>query len=403
MTDPDPTPLLETPLTLDVAAWYASRAFPIICMLTAGACSPAPGTPVGGPKARARNVILFLADAGGLPTLSAASLLGHGAPQKLFVQSWPHVGLVDTSAASEWVTDSAAGMTAIVTGHKTHNGVVSQGTDAIYGKKDGTPLKTLLEHAEERGLLTGVVSDTTIADATPAACYAHANDREKYGEIFLQIFSPRFGDGVDVVLGPGRSEVYGAVRALGQDLDSVARGHGRPVFASLDELASDARRGLVVTEGSIDLARAARVALRALSQSPKGYFLMIESDVHTDDPEAGLRRLVAFDTIIREIAKSVTSDTLLLFTADHSFDFRVFAGGPERPLLEGAWEAKGAKTGASLRLPFVRIDNDHTGEEVVASAMGPGAERVRGFLPNVALFQVVMDAYGWTEGASARP
>jgi alkaline phosphatase len=372
-------------------------------VLTAAACAPAPGTAGGGPKTRARNVILFLADAGGLPTLSAASLLGHGAPQKLFVQSWPHVGLVDTSAASEWVTDSAAGMTAIVTGHKTHNGVVSQGTDAVYGKKDGTPLKTLLEHAEERGLLTGVVSDTTIADATPAACYAHANDRDKYGEIFLQIFTPRFGDGVDVVLGPGRSEVYGAVQALGQDLDSVARGHGRPVYASLDEMAPDAQRGLVVTQGPIDLAHAARVALRALSRSPKGYFLMIESDVHTDDPEAGLRRLVAFDTIIREIAKSVTSDTLLLFTADHSFDFRVFAGGPERPLLEGAREAKGATAGASLRLPFVRVDNDHTGEEVVAAALGPGAERVRGFLPNVALFQVVMDAYGWTEGTSTRP
>jgi alkaline phosphatase len=372
-------------------------------VLTAAACSVAPGSPGAGPRARARNVILFLADAGGLPTLSAASLLGHGSPQKLFVQSWPHVGLVDTSAASEWVTDSAAGMTAIVTGHKTHNGVVSQGTDAVYGKKDGTPLKTLLEHAEERGLLTGVVSDTTIADATPAACYAHANDRDKYGEIFLQIFTPRFGDGVDVVLGPGRSEVYGAVRALGQDLDTVARGHGRPLYASLDEMAPDAQRGLVVTQGPIDLAHAARVALRALSRSPKGYFLMIESDVHADDPEAGLRRLVAFDALIREIAGTASSDTLLLFTADHSFDFRVFAGGPERPLLEGAREAKGAlggsPAGGSLRLPFVRVDNDHTGEEVVAAALGPGAERVRGFLPNVALFQIVMEAYGWTEGA----
>jgi alkaline phosphatase len=223
----------------------------------------------------------------------------------------------------------------------------------------------------------------------------------------LQIFTPRFGDGVDVVLGPGRSEVYGAVRALGQDLDTVARGHGRPVYASLDEIAPDAQRGLVVTQGPIDLAHAARVALRALSRSPKGYFLMIESDVHTDDPEAGLRRLVAFDALIREIAGTASSDTLLLFTADHSFDFRVFAGGPERPLLEGAREAKGAlggsPAGGSLRLPFVRVDNDHTGEEVVAAALGPGAERVRGFLPNVALFQIVMEAYGWAEGTPARP
>ena len=393
MTDPDPTPLSIACARSRGTRTHVRCSALAICVLTAAACSVAPGSPGAGPRARARNVILFLADAGGLATLSAASLLGHGSPQKLFVQSWPHVGLVDTSAASEWVTDSAAGMTAIVTGHKTHNGVVSQGTDAVYGKKDGTPLKTLLEHAEERGLLTGVVSDTTIADATPAACYAHANDRDKYGEIFLQIFAPRFGDGVDVVLGPGRSEVYGpAVRALGQDLDTVARGHGRPVYASLDEMAPDAQRGLVVTQGPIDLAHAARVALRALSRSPKGYFLMIESDVHTDDPEAGLRRLVAFDALIREIAgiaslptHSCSSPRTTLSTSGSS------QAVPSGRCSRAPREAKGAlgrsPAGGSLRLPFIRVDNDHTGEEVVAAARGPGAERVRGFLPNVALFQ----------------
>ena len=33
---------------------------------------------------RAKNVILFLADAGGIPTISAASLHGYGAPRKLY-------------------------------------------------------------------------------------------------------------------------------------------------------------------------------------------------------------------------------------------------------------------------------------------------------------------------------
>src|SRR5678816_1916769 len=90
----------------------------------------------------AKNVIVFLADAGGIPTLSAASLHGYDAPQKLYVQSWPHVALSDTTASTSWVTDSAAGMTAIVTGVKTHNSVISQGPDTVRGKQDGTPLKT---------------------------------------------------------------------------------------------------------------------------------------------------------------------------------------------------------------------------------------------------------------------
>src|SRR5687767_8368987 len=111
---------------------------------------------------RAKNIILFLADAGGLPTISAASLHGYGDAQKLFVQSWPNIALSDTSTASSWVTDSAAGMTAIVTGVKTHNGVISQGADTIRGKQDGARLKTILEYAEEHGLSTGVLSNVNI-------------------------------------------------------------------------------------------------------------------------------------------------------------------------------------------------------------------------------------------------
>ena len=96
---------------------------------------------------RAKNVILFHADAGGLPTVNAASIYGYGKAQALYIQSMPHIGLSDTSSASNWVSDSAAGMTAIVTGQKTHNGVVSQAPDAVRGVKDGKPLKTILEYA----------------------------------------------------------------------------------------------------------------------------------------------------------------------------------------------------------------------------------------------------------------
>ena len=75
---------------------------------------------------RARNVILFLADAGGTSTIAAASLHGYGAPRRLFVQRMPNIALSETSTASQLVTDSAAGMTAIVTGQRTHNGVIGQ-------------------------------------------------------------------------------------------------------------------------------------------------------------------------------------------------------------------------------------------------------------------------------------
>jgi alkaline phosphatase len=79
-------------------------------------------------QGRAKNVVLVLADAGGISTITAASLHATGTPRGLSIQKMPHI-----------VSDSAAGMTAIVAGHKTHNGVIAQGADTVRGKSDGTP------------------------------------------------------------------------------------------------------------------------------------------------------------------------------------------------------------------------------------------------------------------------
>jgi alkaline phosphatase len=347
---------------------------------------------------RAKNVIVFLADAGGLPTLNAASLHGYDEPQKLYIQSWPHIALSDTSTASNWVTDSAAGMTAIVTGVKTHNGVISQGPDTIRGKQDGTPLKTILEYAEQRGLSTGVLSNVNIADATPAACYAHANSRSTFGEIFLQIFKPRFGDGVDLVIGVGRKPISDGLVPLGKTLDGLATEYKRPIYSSLTDVPADSQRPIVVQESGMNLPEASRLALRTLSKNRRGYFLMIEWDAHTDNPQRGLDNVVGFDKLIREISSMVNlNETLLLFTADHSFELRSVGGRRGQPLLLGLdeWQTKNAGTRNPVDIPALRVGRSHTGEEVIATAQGPGSDQVRGFMPNTRLFEVMMNAWGW--------
>lgn len=332
---------------------------------------------------RARNVILFLGDGVGIPTLNAAGIYGYGEPQALFVQSLPHIGLMDTSSASGWVSDSAAGMTAIVTGQKTHNGVVSQSASAIRGEKDGEPLKTILEYAEERGISTGVVSNSSMADATPAACYAHSNDRGKHGEIFAQILKPRFGDGVDVVIGPGRPRILEETAALGIDLAEELLRHGYVFLDSLealDELSPEARRVVALFDSDdFDLGVAVDHALRILSQNPRGFFLMVESNAHFRDAERTLTRMVDFDRIIRRTVEGVGDDTLIVFTADHSYDLRLPRGRRDEDVLQ-----------------HVHIENSHTAEEVLVAARGPGAERVGGYLPNTRLFRIMMEAYGWT-------
>lgn len=364
---------------------------------TAVAPAPAPAQP-----AKARNVILFLADAAGVSTLSAASLMAYGEPMKLHIQQWPHLGLSETSPVDQFVSDSANGMSSIVTGVKTRNGVISQGPDVVRRQKDGTPTKSLLEYAEERGLLTGVISSQSIADATPAANYAHSNDRGKWGEIFPQAFAPRFGDGVDVLFGAGRRKIGEQLAERGSSFEVLSRAHDRPIYAALDQAPVDNLRPVVVGD-DMDVRAATLRALDILQRSEDGYLLVVEWDAHTDDPRDGLQNVVDFDRLIAEVQGRVDlNDTLLLFTADHSFGLQVDGGQRGEPLLEGyeAWKAADGDEDM-VRLKNVLVNATHTAEEVPALAIGAGAEGVRGYFPNTHLFQVMMDAFGWQADAGA--
>ena len=343
--------------------------------------------------ARAKNVILFLGDAGGIPTLNIASIYEYDHPQKLFLQQMPHIALMDTSAVDDWVTDSAAGMSAIVTGQKTNNGVISESSAAVRGKLDGEILETILEYAEQRGLSTGVVSNMDITDATPAACYAHANDRNSSGPIFAQIFTPRFGDGVDVVIGAGRNSVLAATAKIGLNVESLAREKGYAFYSSLQEVSTSDKRVIVLSRsGDFNVWEATERAIRALSQNKKGYFLMVEWDMHADNLRLGLDRVIALDTTIQKTAQSVGRDTLIIFAADHSFDIRLQGGKRGEPLLSNAHNP-----GATPATTHIRVDDEHTGEQVLVTAQGPGAGRVHGFIANTDLFHIMMAAYGWAK------
>jgi len=354
------------------------------------------------PGQKARNVILFLADAAGVATLNGASLLAYGEPLRLHIQQWPHLGLSETSPVDNFVSDSANGMSAIMTGVKTRNGVISQSPDAVRGEQDGAPTKTLLEYAEQRGLLTGVVSSQSIADATPAATYAHANDRGNWGGIFPQAFTPRFGDGVDVLIGAGRNRIGEQLVALGTSYEQLSQEHDRPIYAGLADAPAENTRPVVVSD-SVDVRAATLRALDILEQGPAGYLLVVEWDAHTDDPRDGLQNVADFDNLIAEVQSRVDlDDTLLLFTADHSFGLQVDGGKRGEPLLEGyeAWKASGSEEDI-VRLENVLVNATHTAEEVPALAIGAGAERVRGYFPNTHLFDVMMDALGWEPDAAA--
>jgi alkaline phosphatase len=316
----------------------------------------------------------------------------------VFIQSMPSIALMDTSAANNWVTDSAAGMTAIVTGRKTNSGVLSQSDSAVRGQKDGGTLKTILEYAEARGLSTGVITNDSVAGATPAACYAHANNRNNTAGILAQLGTPAAGDGVDLVLGSGRTAVRKAAADSGLELEAILRRRGYALLDSPEAIRADTTRAVGLTDASdYDLSAVVANAIAALARNPRGYFLMVEWDLHTDIPKVGLDRALVLDRVIRETVAKAGPRTLVIFAADHSFDIRVRDGGRGRPLFPAPTSGDAPPASSPLR-----VDDGHTGEEVVVAAQGPGARRVHGFIANTDLFRIMMAAYGWNEDAAAR-
>jgi len=352
----------------------------------------------------AKNVILFLGDAGGLSTLSAASIHGYQKPRALYLQRMPHIALSETSSTSSWVTDSAAGMTAIVTGQKTDNGVLSQMPPNAAAKTDGAELKTILEYAEQHGLSTGVISNVAMADATPAACYAHVNSRKSFGDIFAQVWKPRYGDGVDLVIGNGRKKILEALQELKIDPQKELAASGRGFYDSMAAIPADASRFVALfDDDAFDVDAATAKAIGILSRNPKGFFLMVEWDLHPGKPERTLNTVVKLDHLIERTAKQMDKNSLVMFTADHSFDFRLLRGKRSADILLPSAPNVVRKPDQPEEKSDVMIGTAHTGEEVLVAAQGPGSERVTGILANTDLFHIMLSAYGWNADKPDKP
>jgi len=363
------------------------------CCLAAGLVGSGAASAQARPV-KPRNVIVFLGDAGGLPTLNAAGILAHDKPQSLYIQSMPHVGLSDTSSLNRWVTDSAAGMTAIMTGRKTNNAMVSVVPASSGGEVK--PVKTFLEYAEQHGLSTGVVTNMPIWDATPAACYAHVASRKDKDEIFRQMLAPRFGNGVDILIGKGRKDAVASFGKIQQTPEQAFAKAGYR-YGSDPALVRTAARAAVLRDDDYAPLPAVEATIGQLARNPKGYFLMVEWDMHTDNPQAGLRHVIEMDDMIRRVSAIAGKDTLILFTADHSFGLRMSDGDRDAPLAE-QFATAAAKPGATIASnDVIGVQDGHTGEEVIAAASGPGAETIHGFFANTHLFDVLLNAIGWTK------
>jgi alkaline phosphatase len=339
---------------------------------------------------RARNVIFFVGDGMGVSTVTAARVFSAGVDGQLVVDQFPNTALSKTYSADSITPDSAPTMTAMMTGVNTNQSVIGFGeqTEAndFNNDGDGEAPWTLLELAKRRGLKVGAVSTAQITHATPAATYAHINQRNNETSIALQAlptdatYNQRLGRGVDVLMGGGRrfflpntltdEEGVRGARTDNRDLRHEFQTAGyRYVWnkTGFDGLRSLPALGLFESghmEYEFDRAsdlggepsltdmtvKAIQLLEAATRRGPRGYFLHVESGRIDHAHHAGnaYRALVdtqELDEAIGAAAQLVDlRDTLIIVSADHSHVFNI-SGYPLRPLQELPYRVKSHDAG----------------------------------------------------------
>lgn len=331
---------------------------------------------------KAKNVIIIIGDGMGTAQVYASIVAQKDASNFL---RFPYSGFSRTYSHNKYTTDSGAGGTAIVTGHKTDNrhiGVLP----------DGTPVPSFLSLLHDRGLSTGFVVTSSVLDATPASTYAHAPDRKMFDTISLHMSQCGF----DVMIGGGLSNFRPENRRDGLSPLDTLRKRGYEITYSLEEMKQSKSNKLVtffcenyygpVAPGRDPvLTEGTKKALEILTKNPKGFAMMIEGSqidwgCHNNDAAYMEAELADFEKMLKIVLDFAEKDgnTLVVVTADHETGGLVLTGGD---IANGKNTCK-------------YFTDGHSGVMVPVFAFGPGAETFSGIQQNIDLLPKVFKAMG---------
>ena len=303
--------------------------------LLAGGCAGA--TDGDAPLVAPKNIIILFAD-GAAPAqwefgrYTARHLRNEAFAVTDVVFRQGTLGLLSTTALNAFVTDSAAGASALSTGHKVNNFVVSMAPD-------GTRHPTLMQVAKSRGKRIGLVTTAAIHDASPAAFSVHAAHRGHSQSIVDEYLKLE----PDVLMGGGAYFFRPAAAGGGRKdaLDVVAAFAARGWAVVRDTAALEAAQAVrllgLFAEGDMSLeldrdagrepstAQMAAAALRTLERdSPNGFVLFVENENtdtagHLNDAAALMHALWAFDKAVQVALdfQKRHADTLVIVVADH--------------------------------------------------------------------------------------
>ena len=289
---------------------------------------------------KAKYVFYFIGDGMGVNQVNGtetylAAMEGRIGTSPLCFAQFPHVGLVTTFSGTNGVTDSAAGGTALATGHKTKNGAIGMETDLA------TKAKSIAEKAKTEGKAVGIATSVSVDHATPASFYAHVKDRGMYYQIGKDLIAADFDfyAGSDFLQPKGENgekDLYTQCQEAGY---AIARGHAdyrkkarkaKKMLLLQPEAASKQNNTAIpyaIDRGSNDLTLQdiTRAAIHFLSQKENGFFLMVEGGkidwaCHSNDAATLFREVIDMDEAVQvayEFYEQHPDETLIIITADH--------------------------------------------------------------------------------------
>ncbi|NWR87003.1 PPBI phosphatase, partial [Furnarius figulus] len=331
---------------------------------------------------QAKNLILFLGDGFGIPTITATRILkgqqqGKLGPETpLALDAFPYVALSKTYNVDRQVPDSAGTATAYLCGVKGNYQTVGLSAAARHSQCNttaGNEVISVLERARKAGKSVGVVTTTRVQHASPSGTYAHVVNRDWYADASMPLDARREGCkdiawqlvhnvDINVILGGGRKYMtpvgtpdpeyptnsqQNGIREDGINLIDTwlkARPGARYVWNRTEMLAAAANPSVnylmglfepgdtkynMVRNTTLDpsLTEMMEAAITILSRNPEGFYLFVEGGRidhghHDGAAHKALTEAVEFDRAI-ERAGVLTNEaeTLTVITADHSHVF----------------------------------------------------------------------------------
>ena len=286
-----------------------------------------------------RYIFIFLADGAGITTVEMTRLYNRQIHKEGLVLSDKimkegSLGLLTTHAADSLTTDSAAAATALASGCKAK-------ISALGKCADGRVPKTALEVAKEKGMRIGLVTNSTIYDASPAAFACHVPDRKLYASIITQYLNLA----PDLLMGGGRDQFLpmsqpGSLRKDNADVIGLFKEKGYTYVSnkkelmetkgarvlglfSMQEMSFELDRDKNVEPSVYDMTAAAIRILEAGNQ--RGFVVFIETENtdsagHLTDIASTIQDFREFDRAVGlayEFYRRHPRETLILVTSDH--------------------------------------------------------------------------------------